>query len=85
MLAELQKPAKWTFNQVYEDLNRFTDPKAAEEFDHNLEEAVQTEQVMSEEYCWEDLGCDLVNQFLPELGDGLDEEFNEALSITDWT
>ncbi|KAG2223047.1 hypothetical protein INT45_008248 [Circinella minor] len=86
ILSEHQEPTKWTFNQLYEDLNRFTDIKAAEEFNHNMEEEpVQIEQVMSEEYCWEDLGCDLVNQFLPELGDGLDEEFNEALSITDWT
>ncbi|KAI9277097.1 PA26 p53-induced protein-domain-containing protein [Phascolomyces articulosus] len=81
-----QEPTKWTFNQIYEDLSRFTDIDAAKEWDNNLEpEQIEDHQVMSGEYCWEDLGCDLVNQFLPELGDGLDEEFNEALSITDWT
>lgn len=87
---------KQTMNAVHEDLTRFIDPKERihcneeeEEEEVNKpssssEEEYYVNEVMSGDYGWEDFGCDLVNQFLPGLGDELDDEFNEALSITDW-
>ncbi|KAL0097081.1 PA26 p53-induced protein-domain-containing protein [Phycomyces blakesleeanus] len=74
-------------NMVYEDLSRFSDSgepnePAHEEFKTNHP---QYGEFMLGEYCWEDHGCDLVNHFLPGIGDDLDDEFNEALSITDWS
>ncbi|KAI7881398.1 PA26-domain-containing protein [Lichtheimia hyalospora FSU 10163] len=82
---------KQSMNAVYEDLTRFIDPK--ERIHCNTEEEEEemdtseyhVNEVMSGDYCWEDFGCDVVNQFLPGLGDELDDEFNEALSITDWS
>ncbi|KAG0168863.1 Sestrin-1 [Apophysomyces sp. BC1034] len=73
-------------NVVHEDVTRFADPVQdqniiREEFESDSEEYGE---FMLGEYCWEDHGCDLVNHFLHGIGDDLDAEFNEALSITDW-
>ncbi|RUS19053.1 PA26 p53-induced protein-domain-containing protein [Jimgerdemannia flammicorona] len=68
-------------NPVHEDLTRFLDPEAQvphEEFDSKHSE-------YSGEYCWEDHGCELVSKYLPGLGEALDEQFSEALNITDWS
>lgn len=73
-------------NVVHEDVTRFADPvqdqiiiKEEFQFDHE-----EYGEFMLGDYCWEDHGCDLVNHFLHGIGDDLDDEFNEALSITDW-
>ncbi|KAI8142916.1 PA26 p53-induced protein-domain-containing protein [Fennellomyces sp. T-0311] len=76
---------RWTFNQVYEDLTRFTDTSAESSLLPQDHDDTPVNDIVSGDYCWEDHGCDLVNQFLPGLGESLDDEFNEALSITDWT
>ncbi|KAI8369494.1 PA26 p53-induced protein-domain-containing protein [Radiomyces spectabilis] len=74
-------------NAVYEDLDRFVDPQISQCI--QLEEFQSGQggchEFMLGEYCWEDHGCDLMNQFLPGVGDEVDDEFNEALSITDWS
>lgn len=80
---------KQSMNAVHEDLTRFIDPKERIYRRNEEEEMMDTSEYyvnefMSGDYGWEDFGCDLVNQFLPGLGDELDDEFNEALSITDW-
>lgn len=81
---------KQSMNAVHEDLTRFIDPKERIHKRNEEEEEIMdtseyyVNEVMSGDYGWEDFGCDLVNQFLPGLGDELDDEFNEALSITDW-
>jgi len=67
---------------VYEDLSRFLDPDTKvtrEAFDTRNDE-----EFPLGEYCWEDHGCDLVSKYLPGLGEALDDEFSEALNITDW-
>ncbi|KAI9322851.1 PA26 p53-induced protein-domain-containing protein, partial [Dichotomocladium elegans] len=80
-----------TMNLVYEDLTRFMDPSARQiPFDDDDDDddggsIYHMNEMMSGDYCWEDFGSDLVNQYLPDLGDDLNEEFTEALSITDWT
>lgn len=82
---------KQSMNAVHEDLTRFIDPKERIHKRNEEEEEIMdtseyyVNEVMSGDYGWEDFGCDLVNQFLPGLGDELDDEFNEALSITDWS
>ncbi|KAI9029944.1 PA26 p53-induced protein-domain-containing protein [Phycomyces nitens] len=74
-------------NIVYEDLGRFSDSGEPSEVYQEEFESDHPEygEFMLGEYCWEDHGCDLVNHFLPGIGDDLDDEFNEALSITDWS
>ncbi|KAI8394052.1 PA26 p53-induced protein-domain-containing protein [Radiomyces spectabilis] len=72
---------------AYEDLSRFADPVADKDIQRQDFEQVkeQYDPFMLGVYCWEDHGCDIVNQFLPGVGDDLDDEFTEALSITDWS
>ncbi|CAO3587242.1 unnamed protein product [Absidia cylindrospora] len=74
-------------NAVYEDLARFNENvKASESFYEEFEAGhAEYGEFMLSEYCWEDHGCDLVNHFMPGIGDELDDEFIEALSITDWS
>ncbi|KAI8343554.1 PA26 p53-induced protein-domain-containing protein [Chlamydoabsidia padenii] len=85
-------------NVIYEDLSRFTTttttttknndmngstaPLEYEAFEFGHEDYGE---FMLSEYCWEDHGCDLVNHFLPGVGNELDDEFIESLSITDWS
>ncbi|KAI8084711.1 PA26 p53-induced protein-domain-containing protein [Halteromyces radiatus] len=74
---------------VYEDLTRFTCSKIMKQELMDYEEFVPGHEdygeYMLSEYCWEDHGCDLVNHFLPGIGNDLDDEFIESLSITDWS
>ncbi|KAI7871762.1 PA26 p53-induced protein-domain-containing protein [Spinellus fusiger] len=72
-------------NRVLEDLTRFAPPQPQWEEEEPFTSHPNHQEFMLSEYCWEDHGCDLVNHFLPEIGDDLDDEFNEALSITDWS
>ncbi|KAI8065745.1 PA26 p53-induced protein-domain-containing protein [Gongronella butleri] len=72
-------------NKVYEDLYRFVNHDVCVPLEPFERDNPDYDEFMLSEYCWEDQGCDLVNHFLPGTGDLLDDEFNEALSITDWT
>lgn len=85
-MQEGQKEQTWSSNPSFEDFTRFMHAEEDQQiFLENFEAGHNgCEEFMLSEYCWEDHGCDLVNQFLPGLGEELDEEFNEALSITDW-
>ncbi|ORX50474.1 PA26-domain-containing protein [Hesseltinella vesiculosa] len=74
-----------TVNKVMEDLYRFIDHEVCVPYASFSPDNPDDEEFMLSEYCWEDQGCDLVNHFLPDMGDILDDEFNEALSITDWS
>lgn len=77
-------------NAIYEDFTRFTTSTAngsvAPQVEYEAFESGHEEygEFMLSEYCWEDHGCDLVNHFLPGMGNELDDEFIESLSITDW-
>ncbi|KAI8332311.1 PA26 p53-induced protein-domain-containing protein [Chlamydoabsidia padenii] len=87
-MTELDEKKRVTVNAVYEDLVSFTsaglttDVMEYEEFEPGHPDYIE---FMLSEYCWEDHGCDLVNHFLPGIGDDLDDEFIESLSITDWS
>lgn len=73
---------------VYDDLSRYIDPVLDENIeikDFDDEERQHYEEFMLGDYCYEDHGYELVNQFLPDLGENLVEEFDEAQSITDWS
>ncbi|ORZ01761.1 PA26 p53-induced protein-domain-containing protein [Syncephalastrum racemosum] len=73
---------------VYDDLSRYVDPVLDESIeikDFDDEERQHYEEFMLGDYCYEDHGYELVNQFLPDLGEDLVEEFDEAQSITDWS
>ncbi|KAI9468257.1 MAG: PA26 p53-induced protein-domain-containing protein [Benjaminiella poitrasii] len=74
-------------NLVFEDLSRFVDPHLNETISIEQFEKYHSEynEFMLGEYCFEDHGCDLVNHYLPGLGDDLVAEFSEAISITDWS
>ncbi|KAI9302844.1 PA26 p53-induced protein-domain-containing protein [Cunninghamella echinulata] len=71
----------------HEDFSRFIANELNEEigYEEFIPNHEEYNEFMLSEYCWEDHGCDLVNYFLPDLGDDLDNEFIEALSITDWS
>jgi hypothetical protein len=82
-------------NAIYEDLTRFTTSTATainngsvapRRVEYEAFECGHQDygEFMLSEYCWEDHGCDLVNHFLPGMGNELDDEFIESLSITDW-
>ncbi|KAI8987208.1 PA26 p53-induced protein-domain-containing protein [Pilobolus umbonatus] len=74
-------------NAVYEDLKVFINIQLDRSI--HLEEFEESHrdyhEFMLGEYCWEDHGSDLVNHFLPGIGDDLVSEFIEAISITDWS
>ncbi|CAO3641073.1 unnamed protein product [Cunninghamella blakesleeana] len=71
----------------HEDFSRFFTKELSDniEYEEFIPDHEEYNEFMLSEYCWEDHGCDLVNYFLPELGDDLDNEFIESLSITDWS
>lgn len=73
-------------NAFYENFERFIDAEENRRITLEVFQPGHPEYAdfMVGEYCWEDHGCDLVDQFLPSLGQALDDEFNEAQSITDW-
>ncbi|GAB5587688.1 hypothetical protein Unana1_02588 [Umbelopsis nana] len=73
-------------NMVYEDLDRFLDPAANASIQRTkFSQSDDIKEFMLSEYCWEDEGCDIVNQFLPGIGDCLDAEFDEVVQISDWS
>ncbi|KAG2182629.1 hypothetical protein INT44_005608 [Umbelopsis vinacea] len=73
-------------NIVLEDLDRFIDPTANANIQRTkFSQSDDNNEFMLSEYCWEDEGCDIVNQFLPGIGDCLDEEFDEVVNISDWS
>ncbi|KAH8554702.1 PA26 p53-induced protein-domain-containing protein, partial [Umbelopsis sp. PMI_123] len=73
-------------NAVYENLDRFVNHAAASdaiekrEFDMKIDEELNLG-----DFSWETEACDLVNHYLPSVGEYIDAEFHEALSITDWS
>jgi hypothetical protein len=70
---------------VLEDLDRFLDPEASANIERiKFSQGDGHKEFMLSEYCWEDEGCDIVNQFLPGIGDHLDDEFDEVVNISDW-
>lgn len=71
-------------NVVFEDISKHVDSKLNETVCVERFEENRYMQFMLGEYCFEDHGCDLMNHYLPSVGDDLVSEFNEALSITDW-
>ncbi|KAI7905181.1 PA26 p53-induced protein-domain-containing protein [Cokeromyces recurvatus] len=74
-------------NLIFENLSRFIDLQSSQEIHLERFEKYHTEynELLLGEYCFEDHGCDLVNHYLPGIGDDLVAEFNEAISITDWS
>lgn len=71
---------------VLEDLDRFLDPEASASIERiKFSQGDGHREFMLSEYCWEDEGCDIVNQFLPGIGDHLDDEFDEVVNISDWS
>jgi hypothetical protein len=72
-------------NIVLEDLDRFLDPTANAKIQRTkFSQSDDRNEFMLSEYCWEDEGCDIINQFLPGIGDCLDAEFDEVVNISDW-
>ncbi|RKP25754.1 Sestrin, partial [Syncephalis pseudoplumigaleata] len=72
-------------NPVIDDMARFLHPPI--ELRH-VDFDVKSEEYSVfrlQDYCWEDHGVELVDQFLRGVGDLLDEEFKEALTITDFS
>ncbi|KAH8552284.1 PA26 p53-induced protein-domain-containing protein [Umbelopsis sp. PMI_123] len=73
-------------NIVLEDLDRFLDPTANAKIQRTkFSQSDDRNEFMLSEYCWEDEGCDIINQFLPGIGDCLDAEFDEVVNISDWS
>lgn len=72
-------------NIVLEDLDRFIEPTVNANIQRTkFSQSDDTNEFMLSEYCWEDEGCDIINQFLPGIGDCLDAEFDEVVNISDW-
>ncbi|KAI9596443.1 Sestrin [Syncephalis fuscata] len=72
-------------NPVIDDMSRFLHPPT--ELRH-VDFDVKSDEYSVfrlQDYCWEDHGVELVDQFLRGVGDLLDEEFKEALTITDFS
>jgi len=71
-------------NQHVEDFSRFADPSVEisyEDFNINSDEY---SVFKLQDYCWKDHGALMVNNFLPGLGDLLDDEFQEAKELNDY-
>jgi hypothetical protein len=71
-------------NAVYEDLDRFVDQAASVAIERREFDIKVDEELNLADFSWETEACDLVNHYLPSVGEYLDTEFHEALSITDW-
>ncbi|KAI8051522.1 PA26 p53-induced protein-domain-containing protein [Syncephalis plumigaleata] len=72
-------------NPVIDDMSRFLHPPI--ELRH-VDFDVKSDEYSVfrlQDYCWEDHGVELVDQFLRGVGDLLDEEFKEAQTITDFS
>ncbi|CAJ0649471.1 10898_t:CDS:2, partial [Entrophospora sp. SA101] len=71
-------------NQHVEDFSRFADSSVEisyEDFNINSDEY---SVFKLQDYCWKDHGALMVNNFLPGLGDLLDDEFQEAKELNDY-
>nr|CAG8561844.1 5382_t:CDS:2 [Entrophospora candida] len=71
-------------NQHVEDFSRFADSSVEisyEDFNVNSDEY---SVFKLQDYCWKDHGALMVNNFLPGLGDLLDDEFQEAKELNDY-
>jgi PA26 p53-induced protein (sestrin) len=71
-------------NAVYENLDRFVDPSASDAIERREFDIKMDEELNLGDFSWETEACDLVNHYLPSVGEYIDAEFHEALSITDW-
>lgn len=72
-------------NAVYENLERFVDHTSASDAIERREFDIKMDEELNlGDFSWETEACDLVNHYLPSVGEYIDAEFHEALSITDW-
>ncbi|KAI9280534.1 PA26 p53-induced protein-domain-containing protein [Umbelopsis sp. AD052] len=73
-------------NAVYENLDRFVDHSSASDAIERREFDIKVDEELNlGDFSWETEACDLVNHYLPSVGEFIDAEFHEALSITDWS
>src|ERR1700731_647909 len=81
---KLRSSVNMYVNAVYEDLDRFVDQSASAAIERRAFDIKVDEELNLGDFSWETEACDLVNHYLPSVGEYLDTEFHEALSITDW-
>jgi hypothetical protein len=82
--ADLPPSVNIYVNAMYEDLDRFADKDANIAIEYDEFDIKIHEELNLGDFSWETEACDLVNHYLPSVGEYMDAEFHEALSITDW-
>lgn len=82
--ADLPSTVNTYVNAIYEDLDRFVDKEANKVIEYDEFDIKKHEELNLGDFSWETEACDLVNHYLPSVGEYMDSEFHEALSITDW-
>lgn len=69
---------------VFEDLSRYLGSSELRHVDFNFK-ATAYSVFRLQDYSWEEHGCALVSEYLPGIGELLDEEFSATLNLTDYS
>jgi hypothetical protein len=72
-------------NPVLDDMSRFLHPPIEMRHVDFDVKSKEYSVFRLQDYCWEDHGVEIVEQYLGNVGNLLDEEFKEALVITDFS
>lgn len=67
-----------------EDFSRFLDPNVEMHYTDFSVNSSEYSVFKLQDYCWEDQGVIMVNNYLPDIGEVLDREFTEIRDFTDY-